>query len=62
MEEQSRQLRRQAAVVGGAMILTGLIALTMEIVPGAADALIKFWPTGIIAVGVALLFPKTQRQ
>ena len=56
MQEQTRLLRRQAFVIGGAMILTGMIALAVEFSPGAADAILKFWPTGIIGIGVALLF------
>jgi energy-converting hydrogenase Eha subunit E len=56
MQGQTRQLRRQAFVIGGAMILTGIVALLVEFNPAAADALAKFWPTGVIGVGVALLF------
>jgi hypothetical protein len=61
MQEQTQQLRKQAFVIGGAMILTGIVALLVEFSPGAADALAKFWPTGIIGLGVALLFGNVER-
>jgi energy-converting hydrogenase Eha subunit E len=61
MQEQSRQLRNQAFVIGGAMILTGIVALLVEFSPGAADAIVKFWPTGIIGIGVALLLGNADR-
>ena len=62
MQEQTRQLRKQASVIGAAMILTGIVALLVEFSPGAADAIVKFWPTGIIGIGVALLFGNFDRQ
>jgi hypothetical protein len=54
MQDQTRQLRKQAFVIGGAMILTGIVTLLVEFSPGAAEALVKFWPTGIIGIGIAL--------
>jgi energy-converting hydrogenase Eha subunit E len=62
MQEQTRQLRKQAFVIGSAMMLTGIVALTVGFSPGAADALVKFWPTGVIGVGVALLFGNADRR
>ncbi|HLI84108.1 MAG TPA: hypothetical protein VKV17_09345 [Bryobacteraceae bacterium] len=56
MQERTNLFRNQAAVMGAAMILTGIVALLVEFSPGAADALVKFWPAGIIGIGVALLF------
>ena len=62
MQAQTKQLRTQATVIGTAMILTGIVALLIEFSPGAADAILKFWPTGIIGLGVALLFPTAGRR
>ena len=62
MQEQTRQLRKQAFVIGSAMMLTGIVALMVEFSPGAADALVKFWPTGVIGIGVALLFGNLDRR
>jgi uncharacterized membrane protein HdeD (DUF308 family) len=56
MQERTNVFRKQAAVMGVAMLLTGIVALLVEFSPGAADALVKFWPTGIIGIGIALLF------
>ena len=61
MQEQTQQLRKQAFVIGGAMIVTGIVALLVEFNPAAVDALAKFWPTGVIGLGVALLFGNVER-
>jgi energy-converting hydrogenase Eha subunit E len=62
MQERTNPFRRQASVIGAAMILTGIVALLVEFTPGAADAILKFWPTGIIGIGVALLFDNAEKE
>ena len=42
-------------MIGGAFVLAGIAALLVGLDPSAADAIIKFWPTGVIGVGVALI-------
>lgn len=61
MQERTNLFRKQASVIGAAMILTGIVALLVEFTPGAADAILKFWPTGIIGIGVALLFDTAEK-
>jgi energy-converting hydrogenase Eha subunit E len=62
MQERTNPFRKQASVIGAAMILTGIVALLVEFTPGAADAILKFWPTGIIGIGVALLFDNAEKE
>lgn len=62
MQETTRQSIWQASVVGGAFVLAGIAALLVELDPGAADAILKFWPTGVIGIGVALILGHGQGQ
>lgn len=64
MQERTNPFLKQvqAPVIGAAMILAGIVALLLEFSPGAADALLKFWPTGIIGIGVALLFGNSEKE
>jgi energy-converting hydrogenase Eha subunit E len=62
MQERTNPFLKQASVIGAAMILTGIVALLIEFTPGAADAILKFWPTGIIGIGVALLFDNAEKE
>jgi uncharacterized membrane protein HdeD (DUF308 family) len=62
MQERTNPFRKQASVIGAAMLLTGIVALLVEFSPGAADALLKFWPTGIIGIGIALLFGNPEKE
>ena len=55
MQETTRQSIWQVSVIGGAFVLAGIAALLVGLDPSAADAIIKFWPTGVIGVGVALI-------
>jgi len=60
MQETTRQSFWQAAVIGIAFMLAGLAVLLIGLDPGAADALVKFWPAGVIGIGVALILGNTQ--
>jgi hypothetical protein len=64
MQETTRQSIQQASVIGIAFVLAGIAALLIQLEPGAADALLKFWPTGVIGIGVALILghPQGSRQ
>ena len=60
MQETTRQSIRQASVIGVAFVLAGIAAFLVGLDPSAADAIIKFWPTGVIGIGVALLLGHPQ--
>ena len=60
MQETTRQSSRQASVIGVAFVLAGIAALAVGLDPSAADAIIKFWPAGVIGIGVALMLGNGQ--
>jgi hypothetical protein len=60
MQETTRQSLWQASVIGVAFVLAGVAALWAGLDPSAADALSKFWPTGVIGIGVALILGNGQ--
>jgi hypothetical protein len=60
MQETTRQSIWQASVIGVAFVLAGVAALWAGLDPSAADALSKFWPTGVIGIGVALILGNGQ--
>jgi hypothetical protein len=49
-------------VVGGGLVATGIATLWAERNPLFAETLIRFWPLGLIAVGLALLLRNEARQ
>jgi hypothetical protein len=60
MQETTRQSIWQAPVIGIAFVLAGIAALFVGLDPSAADAISKFWPTGVIGIGVALILGNPQ--
>ena len=60
MQVKTRQSIWQAPVIGALFVLAGVAALLVGLDPGAADAIVKFWPTGVIGVGVALILENGQ--
>jgi hypothetical protein len=60
MQERTRQSFWQAWVIGVAFVLAGIAALAVGVDPSAGDAIIKFWPTGVIGIGVALVLGNAQ--
>ena len=60
MQERTRQSIWQAPAIGAAFVLAGIAALFIGLDPGAADAISKFWPTGVIGIGVALILGNSQ--
>jgi hypothetical protein len=60
MEAKIRQSIWQAPAIGVAFVLAGVAALLVGLDPSAADAIVQFWPTGVIGVGVALILGNAQ--
>lgn len=60
MQVKTRQSIWQAPAIGAAFVLAGVAALLVGLDPRAADAIAKFWPTGVIGVGVALILGNAQ--
>ena len=60
MQAKTRQSIWQAPVIGAAFMLAGAAAFLVGLDPSAADAIVKFWPTGVIGLGVALILGKGQ--
>jgi uncharacterized membrane protein HdeD (DUF308 family) len=60
MQERTRQSFGQAAVIGVAFMLAGVATLLVGLDPNAADAITKFWPAGVIGIGVALILGNGQ--
>ena len=60
MQVKTRQSIWQAPVIGALFVLAGVAALLVGLDPGAADAIVKFWPTGVIGLGVALILGNGQ--
>jgi len=60
MQETTRQSFWQVSVIGVAFVLAGVAALLVGLDPSAADAISKFWPAGVIGIGVALILGNGQ--
>jgi hypothetical protein len=60
MPERIRQSMKQDLVVGGALVVAGVAALLAESSPVIGDAILKYWPLGVIGLGVALFFDRAR--
>ena len=49
-------------IIGGGFVLTGIAALIAEMSPAMLDQILRFWPAGLIGMGVALLRRNEKRN
>ncbi|MBV9505713.1 MAG: hypothetical protein JO323_11990 [Acidobacteriia bacterium] len=49
-------------ILGGGFVLTGIAALIAEMSPAMVDQILRFWPAGLIGIGVALLLGSEKRN
>jgi len=56
MREKSSEVIHHELILGGLFVILGAAALLGETSTALAETIVRMWPAGLIAMGVALLF------